>query len=82
VIADDDEIDVLYSVARRDLMRSMQEDTATVPLASSLLFVIHYLERLGDHAVGIAEQTVYLETGHAPTHRRRSSPPRGEESIL
>jgi phosphate transport system protein len=80
VIADDDEIDVLYGEARRELLRTMQEDAANVALASALLFVIHYLERIGDHAVGIAEQAVYLETGHAPTHRRRSpAPPPGED---
>jgi phosphate transport system protein len=72
VIADDDQIDVLYGEARRELLRAMQDDATAVPLASSLLFVIHYLERIGDHAVGIAEQAVYLETGHPPTHRRRS----------
>jgi phosphate transport system protein len=81
VIADDDEIDVLYSEARRELLYAMQEDASTVPLASSLLFVTHYLERIGDHAVSIAEQAVYLETGHAPTHRRRSPAPLDMEEL-
>jgi len=72
VIADDAAVDALYAAARRDLLQAMQAERAQVALAASLLFILHDLERIADHAVGIAEQAVYLEVAEAPRHRRRS----------
>ena len=42
----------------------MQADPSVVVDASYLLFVAHYLERMADHAVNIAERVYYVETGH------------------
>ena len=41
----------------------MQANPEEVVEASYLLFVCHYLERVADHAVNIAERVAYIETG-------------------
>lgn len=53
---DKERVDALYKQMRRDLRAVMEQVPASVVLASHLLFVTHYLERIGDHAVGIAER--------------------------
>lgn len=65
VIAADDEVDALYRRMRRDLQTTMQNDPETIVAASNLMFVTHYLERIGDHSAGIAERVLYMETGNA-----------------
>lgn len=64
VVAADDEIDDLFHIIRSDLHIAMQADPSVVVDASYLLFVAHYLERMADHAVNIAERVYYVETGH------------------
>jgi phosphate transport system regulatory protein PhoU len=59
----DDELDVLYKEAQRDLRALLPEDPQRVVLVSHLLFVTHYLERIGDHAANLAERLEFIETG-------------------
>ena len=59
----DDELDVLYKEAQRELRARLLEDPRQVPLISHLLFVTHYLERIGDHAANVAERLEFIETG-------------------
>lgn len=63
VVDADDEIDDLFHVIRSDLHKAMQSDPTLVVDGSYLLFVAHYLERMADHAVNIAERVYYVETG-------------------
>lgn len=63
VISDDDVVDALYARMRRELHTVMQQDPGSVLLASYLLFVAHYLERICDHCTNIAERVAFLETG-------------------
>lgn len=63
VIASDDPIDDLYARMRRELQIIMQQDPSSVMQASYLLFVAHYIERIGDHCCNIAERVVFMETG-------------------
>jgi phosphate transport system protein len=63
VIVADDAVDALYARMRTELQTAMQDDSVVVPLCSSLLFVVHYLERVSDHATNIAERLLFLETG-------------------
>lgn len=63
VIASDDAVDALYARMRTDLQAVMIQDTHSVLQASYLLFVAHYLERIGDHCTNIAERVAYIETG-------------------
>jgi phosphate transport system protein len=63
VVETDDEIDVLFHRIRDDLHAAMKRDPEVVVQASYLLFVAHYLERIADHTVNIAERVHYVETG-------------------
>lgn len=63
VVDADDEIDDLFHEIRSDLHEAMKSDPSIVVDASYLLFVAHYLERMADHAVNIAERVHYVETG-------------------
>jgi phosphate transport system protein len=59
----DDEVDELFHHVRDDLHAAMRRDPEVVVEASYLLFVAHYLERMADHAVNIAERVYFVETG-------------------
>lgn len=63
VVLDDDRADDMFHEIRDDLHLTMKKDPAAVVQASYLLFVAHYLERIADHAVNIAERVSYVETG-------------------
>lgn len=75
-VAADDEVDDLFHAARTDLHTAMQKDPGLVIEGSYLLFVAHYLERMADHAVNIAERVYFAETGTlaqlAKSHRAGS----------
>lgn len=63
VVASDDEIDVLYAELRREWQGQMRESPEKALQLSYLLFVAHYLERIGDHCKNIAERLVFCQTG-------------------
>ncbi|HVT13485.1 MAG TPA: phosphate signaling complex protein PhoU [Fimbriimonadaceae bacterium] len=63
VVDADDEVDDLFHEIREDLHKAMQKDPDVIVEASYLLFVAHYLERMADHAVNIAERVYFVETG-------------------
>lgn len=63
VVRADDHVDDLFHTTRNDLHYAMQSDPEVVIEASYLLFVAHYLERMADHAVNIAERVYFAETG-------------------
>ncbi len=58
VIERDDEMDVLYREAQTELRHRMLEDPAQGVPSSQLLFVAHYLERVGDHCANASERLV------------------------
>jgi phosphate transport system protein len=62
VVEADDEVDDLFHSIRTDLHKAMESDPNLVVEGSYLLFVAHYLERMADHAVNIAERVHYVET--------------------
>lgn len=63
VVEADDEVDDLFHRIRSDLHAAMRQNSEVVVDASYYLFVAHYLERMADHAVNIAERVHYMETG-------------------
>lgn len=67
----DDEVDDLFHSMRDDLHRVMQANPDLVVEASYSLFVAHYLERMADHAVNIAERVHFVETGSLDQLDRR-----------
>ena len=47
-----------------------QAETTQRVHAAQLLFIVRFLSRIGDHAVNIAESTIYLETAQrVHTHK-------------
>ncbi|MGN0462696.1 MAG: phosphate signaling complex protein PhoU, partial [Ruminococcus sp.] len=57
-IEGDDKIDGLFNKVKSELVAIIKEDT-DAELCIDLLMVAKYLERIGDHAVNIAEWVVY-----------------------
>lgn len=62
VVVADDEVDLLFHQIRSELHSAMERNSHLVVQASYLLFVAHYLERIADHTVNIAERVYYVET--------------------
>jgi phosphate transport system protein len=58
----DDEVDLLYRQTFDELLTCMR-DSENVPQATSLLFVAHDLERVGDRVTNICEDVIYMVTG-------------------
>ena len=63
VIADDDEVDYDFNTIKHTLAEEIAADPAKVDAALDLLMVIKYLERIGDHAVNVAEWVQFVRTG-------------------
>lgn len=63
ICAKDDEIDHLHSAIFTDLLARMANGSTNVQLATSLLFVTHDLERIGDRVTNICEDVIYMVTG-------------------
>lgn len=59
----DDEIDLQYKSIFGELLDHMTKDPTLVPMATSLLFVAHDLERIGDRVTNICEDVIYMVTG-------------------
>ena len=63
VIAADDEVDHDFNAIKHQLAQEIAEDPGKVDAALDLLMVIKYLERIGDHAVNVAEWVQFVRTG-------------------
>lgn len=63
VAGQDEEIDDLYRDYSQRLLEYMQADPANVERGANLLLILRLVERMGDHAMNIAERIYYLETG-------------------
>ena len=70
VIIRDQEVDQMHGSLFREYLTNMLEDPAIITPTMHLLFIAKNIERIGDHATAIAEQTVYLITGHMPEGER------------
>ena len=72
-IAMDDAVDRYYDQIFTELLRHVEQDPTVYRQATWFTFVIHFLERIADHAVNVAERVHYMETGTAahlaPSHR-------------
>ena len=66
IVRMDDEVDRLFCVVRDDLVRLIREDAQNGEQAMDLLMVAKYFERIGDHAVNLAEWVIFSITGHHP----------------
>lgn len=59
----DDKVDNLFNCIKDELVQLISEDRANGEFCIDLLMIAKYLERIGDHAVNIAEWVEYSITG-------------------
>ena len=60
----DDEVDAIYRSLWEELVQYMVRDPGNVQRAAILLFIAKDLERIADRVTNIAEDVVFLHTGH------------------
>lgn len=63
VVDADDIVDDLFMKIKKDLINLINKDANTGSQAMDLLMVAKYFERIGDHAVNIAEWVIFSITG-------------------
>ena len=63
VVIYDDVIDSLFIKIKGELVYQISQNNAHGSACLDLLMIAKYLERIGDHAVNIAEQVIYTSTG-------------------
>lgn len=63
IIAADDVVDDLFSKAKASLIEMIANHPEDGRYALDLLMISKYFERIGDHAVNIAEWVIFSETG-------------------
>ncbi len=62
-IARDDEVDELFNVVKRELVRVFKMSEDDIDNAIDFLMIAKYLERIADHAVNICEWVEFSKTG-------------------
>ena len=66
----DRDVDQMYNSLFRVFLTHMMEDPRNITACMHLHFIAKNLERMGDHATGIAEQVIYLVKGTMPEEAR------------
>ena len=66
----DQDVDQMYNALFREFVTYMMEDSRNISQMMHLHFIAKNIERVGDHATGIAEQVTYLVTGAMPNEDR------------
>ncbi|GGP22880.1 phosphate signaling complex protein PhoU [Silvimonas iriomotensis] len=69
VIRDDSRLDDEYRGLQRQLITLMMEDPRTISLTLDILWIAKAIERIGDLAVNVAEQVVFLVKGLDIRHK-------------
>ena len=69
----DRELDRLNKEANKQLVIKMQDDSKRIPTYLNLIFISRCLERIGDHAVNIAEDVVFAVSAEDIRHLGSSS---------
>jgi phosphate transport system protein len=63
VLKGDDLLDALFLKIFNELLAFMMEDSRNIRRATALMFIAKHLERVGDHALNVAEMVVYMVRG-------------------
>ena len=61
----DDQVDRYYDEIYTELLQHVEREPHLFRQATWFTHVIHFLERIADHAVNVAERVYYMETGDA-----------------
>ena len=64
VISSDDVVDDLFDTVKSELIEAIRQNADNGEACIDLLMIAKYLERIGDHAVNIAQWVEYSLTGH------------------
>ncbi len=68
VLRNDDQLDNLFVKIFNELLGFMMEDSRTIRRATALVSICKYLERVGDHAMNVAEMVIYMVRGTDVRH--------------
>lgn len=63
VVRQDSEVDTAFKSIMRQLITYMMEDPRTISSCLEMLFIAKAIERVGDHAMNIAEHVVFVARG-------------------
>lgn len=63
VIIGDDVIDLLFNKVKNDIIRALKAEYSNVDEYIDMMMLTKYLEKIGDHAVNVAEWQIFRETG-------------------
>ena len=75
VIQYDDIVDNLFLSVQEELIALIRTDNTAAAKALDLLMVAKYLERIGDHAVNVAQWVIYSITGEYHTNAQQGELP-------
>ena len=70
VLKGDELLDALFLKIFNELLAFMMEDAKNIRRATHLMFVAKHLERIGDHAMNVAEMVIYMVRGMDIRHPR------------
>ena len=69
IIARDDEVDSLFETVKQDIISILVQSPESADQAIDFMMIAKYLERIGDHAVNIAEWVIFFVTGEHKDQR-------------
>ncbi len=74
----DKDVDQMYNAMFREFLTFMMEDPRNITACMHLHFIAKNIERMGDLVTSVAEQVIYLVTGHYPEDAR----PKGDHTAF
>ncbi len=74
VLVRDDEVDRMKAEITVELSAYMASDSATISRALALVLIARNIERIGDHATNIAENTIFVVEGRDIRHHADHRP--------
>jgi phosphate transport system protein len=81
VISRDRELDRRHRALTKEFTRAMEVDPGNIRTHLHLTFIVRAFERVGDHAVNIAEDVVFIEQGEDIRHAHESGETKRKTSI-